>query len=883
MRNSTTTRAFVVSHSHWDRAWYLSFEAYRHRLLRMTDRILSLLSTNPEYASFMFDGQTILLEDYIALRPEQRTTLESLIKQERLVIGPWYILPDMYLVSGEALIRNLQLGQADGKQWGSLLKVGYVPDPFGHIAQLPQILRQMGMDTFLFMRGMPEEAFDRLGTLFTWRAPDGSSVTAAYMRDGYFNASALGYPSIYGRFEGLKPDLSLASKQVTETLEHLLPHQSIPGVVLFNGMDHMPEQAELPAILHELRSLHPDIAFVHTTLNEYADWLRTQVKGSPLDPNETDANPLYSGDLDGNAHHPILKNVWSTRVYLKQANHRLESLLTGILEPLWATLADRNTLRFDPEIHAYLWRSLLKNHPHDDICGCSLDEVHLDNEARFNQVEALAESLLTEIMEAYLLEGFSHPVHIQPGAYEPCYVWVTNPHPNPVEQWVDAELFFPNPEGETGTPPPDGTLCAIDHDGSPLEIDVLHTEAPVMRNQFLGGLWGRGYKIRIKVAFRASGFKIIACTLEEPSQETLPKAPPKTLPMSSSSTTERTPWAHAVLEWSSDLGDTYTFGPDPRIDTVYTSAQASDTNQVRWQLQHPEGQLPDMTLFGTIRPLADGGSALDLHYTNLWPNGRLRLLLPIAPVSDVAWADHAFRLAASHAQTVRTPESDPERWQGYPGELDYGVQFMRDGLLLSQGKPTWLWLATRGLHEYEWVHPQHLGACVALTLHRSVGMLSVGGGRIRRVQAGPSIPTPGAQCLRNLSMSIATGTSTSQQDALRRLKHFSHPLQARLMPQLPYCTGKGHLPALQASLQIDHPAMVLSALRPSATPDETILRFYSVSEHSETVTLKLWKSDGRYCPTDLLEQWQETASLAFSDGIIVLEVPPHKIVTLLIQ
>jgi len=132
-------------------------------------------------------------------------------------------------------------------------------------------------------------------------------------------------------------------------------------------------------------------------------------------------------------------------------------------------------------------------------------------------------------------------------------------------------------------------------------------------------------------------------------------------------------------------------------------------------------------------------------------------------------------------------------------------------------------------------------------------------------------------------MCLATGTATSKLQALRNLKHFAHPLQARLMPQLPYCTGKGFLPAFQHTLQIDHPAMVLSALRPSFIPGETILRFYSVSEVSETVTLKLWKTQGKYCLTDLREQWRQEESLSFSDGTLVLEVDPHKIVTLLIR
>jgi len=858
-------QAFVVSHSHWDRAWYLSFEAYRHRLIRMTDRILSLLSTNPEYASFMFDGQTILLEDYLTIRPEQRSTIKTLIEHERLVIGPWYILPDMFLVSGESLIRNLQCGQEDGKQWGGLLKVGYVPDPFGHIAQLPQLLQQMGLDTFLFMRGMPEQEFDRLGTLFEWKAPDGSRVTASYMMDGYFNASALGYPSIYGRFEGLTPDTELASKRVTETIDHILSHQKVPGLVLFNGMDHMPEQAELPTLLHELRSLHPEIHFTHTSLNAYADWLRAQIKGGEV----------YQGDLDGNAHHPILKSVWSTRVYLKQANHRLESLLSGVLEPLWALMADRAAVPFDSDLHSYLWRTLLKNHPHDDICGCSLDEVHLDNEARFHQVEALAESLITEMMEAYLVQGFSHPVQARSSTFEPSYLWVTNPHPYPIEQWVEAELFFPNPDGETGTPPPPGTLQAIDHEGSPLELEVLNTEAPVMRNQFLGGLWGRRYRIRVKVAFRSSGYKIIGCLLEEVAQ-----AP---APLNTPSRVENLPWAKAVLEWSSDLGDTYSYGPDPSLEALYVQAVRYSSNQLQWKLTHPRGDYPDMTVAATIEALAETGTALHLSYTNHWPNGRLRLLLPMESGDGAMLADHAFRLAATQAQSTQTPESNPERWNSYPGELGYGVHFMRDGIILPEEKHRWSWLATRGLHEYEWVNPQHLGSCVALTLHRSVGMLSVGGGRIRRVQAGPSIATPGAQCLRPLQMSIATGQATSKQEALRNLKAFAHPLQARLMPQLPYCTGKGYLPALQTTLQIDHPAMVLSALRPSSTRGETILRFYSISDQIETVTLKLWKTDGRYCFTDLREEWDEPASIAFSDGTMVLDVDPHKIVTLLIR
>lgn len=130
-------KGLVISHSHWDRAWYQPFESYRHRLVRMTDRIVHLLENDLEYKSFMFDGQTILLEDYIGARPDAANRLRKLISEKRLIIGPWYVLPDLYLVSGESIIRNLHAGAADGLKWGNLLNVGYVPDPFGHFAQPP--------------------------------------------------------------------------------------------------------------------------------------------------------------------------------------------------------------------------------------------------------------------------------------------------------------------------------------------------------------------------------------------------------------------------------------------------------------------------------------------------------------------------------------------------------------------------------------------------------------------------------------------------------------------------------------------------------------------------------------------------------------------------
>ncbi|MDZ7304105.1 MAG: hypothetical protein ONB44_18420, partial [candidate division KSB1 bacterium] len=107
LAKSVRYRLHVVSHTHWDREWYSPFQQYRQRLVRLTDRLLDLLERNPDYRYFVFDGQTIILEDYWEIRPENRERFKALVQSGRIEIGPWYVLPDEFLVSAESLIRNL--------------------------------------------------------------------------------------------------------------------------------------------------------------------------------------------------------------------------------------------------------------------------------------------------------------------------------------------------------------------------------------------------------------------------------------------------------------------------------------------------------------------------------------------------------------------------------------------------------------------------------------------------------------------------------------------------------------------------------------------------------------------------------------------------------
>jgi len=97
----------VVSHTHWDREWYRTFQQFRLKLVHLVDGLLDLLEKDPQFKHFMLDGQTIVLDDYLHMRPEKEDAIRQHVQTGRLVIGPWHVLPDMFLVGPEAHIRNL--------------------------------------------------------------------------------------------------------------------------------------------------------------------------------------------------------------------------------------------------------------------------------------------------------------------------------------------------------------------------------------------------------------------------------------------------------------------------------------------------------------------------------------------------------------------------------------------------------------------------------------------------------------------------------------------------------------------------------------------------------------------------------------------------------
>ncbi|MEW5786078.1 MAG: glycosyl hydrolase-related protein [Bacillota bacterium] len=400
-------RGYIVPHTHWDREWYATFQQFRFKLVRLVDRVLETLETDPSFKYFTLDGQAVILEDYLEIKPAERGRLEKLIAAGRLLIGPWYVLPDEFLVSGEALIRNLLRGADLCRAFGGLMAVGYVPDQFGHIAQLPQILTGFRIDAAVLWRGVSGDCRkDR----FRWEAPDGSRVNAFYLSDSYSNAAGL----------------PATAAELAERIEQLVKAQhgrlSTDAILLMNGSDHLMPQPGLPGILPEAAA-RLKMALEISSLPRYIAAVRQEA--AALQP--------ITGELRSGERAPLLTSCASSRIRQKQRNHAVETLLEKYAEPLavWAWLQGAS---YPAGFLAESWRQLLLNHPHDSICGCGNDQVHREIETRFDHAEQVA-----RLVRDDSLRFLAQKVDTGWFAGESGLL-AFNPHPRPVTGLVEVEL-----------------------------------------------------------------------------------------------------------------------------------------------------------------------------------------------------------------------------------------------------------------------------------------------------------------------------------------------------------------------------------------------------------------------------------------------------------
>ena len=232
----TDTQVWLVPHTHWDREWYEPFAVFSERLVEMMDTLLDLGIAG--FPHFHLDGQTAMIDDYLDRRPERADDLASLVRSGRLSAGPWVTQMDEFLTSGESHIRNLEMGLARANELGGALRLGYMPDQFGHIGQMPQVLRMAGIDRAMVWRGVPS-SIERAS--FRWRSPDGSEVVTEYLPFGY---------SLGSSFEQADDEASLATA-IGASIDALRSFAVDDRAVVMVGYDHAGPDATLPERLHE--------------------------------------------------------------------------------------------------------------------------------------------------------------------------------------------------------------------------------------------------------------------------------------------------------------------------------------------------------------------------------------------------------------------------------------------------------------------------------------------------------------------------------------------------------------------------------------------------------------------------------------------------------
>ncbi|MDA9427680.1 alpha-mannosidase [Enterococcus mundtii] len=394
-------KVYIISHSHWDREWYMAYEQHHMRLVELMNDLLELFEIDPDFNSFHLDGQTIILDDYLQVRPEKRKAIQQAIDAGKLRIGPFYILQDDFLISSESNVRNMLIGMEESRKWGTPVMLGYFPDTFGNMGQTPQMMKQVGLEAAAFGRGVKPIGFDNqvleaenYSSQYSemwWKGPDQTEIFGLLFANWYSNGNEIPAEKEAAiRFW----DQKLADAEQYASTNHLL---------MMNGVDHQPVQKDISTAIRLANELYPEYEFVHSN---FTDYLETVQQDLPQDLGAV-AGELTSQETDG---WYTLANTASARVYLKQWNTKVQRQLENVTEPL-ATMAYEVTGKYPHDQLDYAWKTLMQNHPHDSICGCSVDSVHREMIPRFEKANEvgrfLAQEALDQLATAIDTSGFS--------------------------------------------------------------------------------------------------------------------------------------------------------------------------------------------------------------------------------------------------------------------------------------------------------------------------------------------------------------------------------------------------------------------------------------------------------------------------------------------
>ncbi len=887
-------KAYVVSHTHWDREWYGTRESFRVMLVSVVDRLLDLLESQPAFTAFMLDGQAIVLEDYCGVRPAGRARLERLIGDGRILAGPWYVLPDEFLVSGEAHVRNFLVGSRICDGYGGCMRVGYLPDSFGHPSQMPQILDGLGLHEIVFWRGLGPDVTE---TELAWTGRDGTEIFGVNL------------PLSYGVAACLPEEPDAFVERLRLKIAALAPLTRTGRILLMQGVDHVAASPSLVGNLEAARGRLPQIELVHATLPDYLE----AVRAAPVELQRT------AGELRSGCRAYLLGGTISTRMSLKQASHRAAILLEREVETMAAIAWTRGRLPYPADELRHAWKLLLENTPHDSICGCSIDAVHEEMTGRSRALDDFCEALLarcagalggpagdlasarqllvlnplaverTDVVHATVRRaaGLLRKVNYEQGGLDEHEPADPGPDPAGIVMLAPDGSEIRGSLGEWA----DRDVMKLSEDTQPEMYRVR--EAPVT---FVApGVPPLGYAV---FAYRFTAAR--QGTAQAGHRASAPRGParleneflaarfdPQTATLTvRDKRSGRTYTRLAAFEDTGDAGDEYTYSA-PAADLVvtlepgsaiFTAGPDGSSQRMEGALRVPvrlSGDRQTRSTETVLLPVAvtvsvhPGVPRVDLHaeVDNRAEDHRLRLAFPTGLAAAVASSEGVF----SVDDRPLTP-SDPSAYAGWIEPPSTHPQ--KSFVSVSDGSEG-LTVANRGLPEYEVFDRQ--GAVIAVTLLRCVGWLSRPDLRARKGNGGWTLPTPGAQCpgrhAFDLSLIPHAGTWDTGGGALAA-RSFETPLRAFACGEGPGAARPGERFSL---LGVDRPEIVVTAVKGSERGGSLVLRCFNSSDRNVDARLTVGFPVDRAFETNLAEDRGKAVDV--ENGGIGLVFGPWKIRT----
>jgi len=890
----------IVPTAHSEQTAYIPLEESRMRLVRLIDHLVHTLETDPDFRCLALDGQAALLEDYLEIRPDQRPMVSRFVREGRLAVGPWYVLANEFLSSGEALVRNLMLGHRISNGLGATMKVGYVPGVFGHIGQLPHILRGFGIDNVIFSGGIDPQKAENLRSEFLWESPDSTSVLALWLRAPCTDAAA-DSPSGSDHDPGVE--------RIHHALEALSPHTLTDCLLLDDAVGLTDGRPDLPKTVRLARAEFPDMRIQIGPFEKHVDNVKRNLRGKHLQTIRGELSHSYSSSLNG---------TFSCRIYLKQRNALCQTLLETYAEPLCAIAWLAQAQEYCHGFLWYAWKMLLRNHRHDAIGGCSVDQVHRDMEHRFSTVEQIGNLLMRDA-----LQSIARRIDLDSGQRVPLLVF------NPVgcKRTDVVRTTIPLLSGQE----PTGDFVIRDENGRETPYLVVGRSRTVDA--------GHSQGVAVELMFPAAevppvGYRTYYLEQGRPSK----KVPRRT---TAKVTTRRFENSHYRLricndgtlevthrkkrkvyrklltfEDSGDAGDTFNWSPVAKDRPVTSAGSRAGVKLLRDNGEMATYRIETnltvpISLSGKRRTRASRQITLPIvtevtccatspridcvtTVSNKVCDHRLRVLFPTGIRADHTYADGHFDVM--HRTVASPPPVD--------GYHPYAAQHQCMFTGVHDGKKG-LAVINKGLPEHEIIDEGTSGCTIALTLLRCVGWLSRDDLASRPGSAGPQVETREAQCLNTHRFEYAIlchDGSWDKGDVISQARQFNAPLllvRAQSYerkgagapagratydptdPQNDSTNMQGEmLPAGALSFLNVEPAetFVLSAVKRADSRETLVLRFYNPTSRSSTARVRCFRPIRKANLLNLNEEIVRPISVA-KDGTVRLKCRGHTTAT----